>query len=136
MPVYSTVCESCQKAASIRLSFVNYESVKLGVKTLECSECHGKVALVFNPGDVTFVLKDGESGGWQSKAIKENKYRVRRREVMAQRERDHVFKTKLIPNHGGVETGTWKEAREEARREGGTASAATYDSLVTKEQAG
>lgn len=135
MPTYSTRCEACGQDASIRLSFVDYESVKLGVKSLECGSCHGAAKISFNPGEVTFVLKDGESGGWQSKSIKENKYRVRRREIMAQREKDHVFKTKLIPNHAGTETDTWKEAREEARKEGGAASAATYDPLVKSEQA-
>lgn len=134
MPVYSTRCEACNQDASIRLSFVDYESVKLGVKTLECTTCQGKVVLAFNPGDVTFVLKDGESGGWQSKAIKENKYRGRRREIMEKRERDHVFKTRLIPNHGGVETGTWRDAREAARKEGGDLAAATYNPLVKSEQ--
>ena len=133
MPTYATRCEACQQAASIRLSFVDYESVKMGAKSLECSTCQGKVVIEFNPGDVSFVLKDGESGGFQSKAIKENKYRARRREIMAKRERDHVFKSKLVPNYGGVETGTWKDAREEARKDGGGASASTYDSLVKRE---
>lgn len=135
MPTYSTHCEACSQDASIRLSFVDYESVKMGVKSLECTSCHGVAKISFNPGDVAFVLKDGESGGWTSKALKENKYRVRRREIMTQREKDHVFKTRLIPNHEGQETGTWKEAQEEARREGGAASAATYDPLVKSEQA-
>lgn len=130
MPTYSTCCESCARTTSIRLSFVDYESVKLGVKSLECGECHGTVRIEFNPGEVTFVLKDGEHGGWHSKAIKENKYRAHRREVMTKRERDHVFKTKLVPNFGGVETGTWRDAREEARKEGGSVAAASYDHLV------
>jgi predicted nucleic acid-binding Zn ribbon protein len=143
MPTYSTRCDACQQAASIRLSFVDYESVKMGVKSLECSACQGKVIIQFNPGDVSFVLKDGESGGFVSKAMKENKYRARHREVMAKRERDHVFKTKLIPNYNGMETGTWKEAREEARsetaKEHGTSAATlvaqTYEPLVKTEQA-
>lgn len=133
MPTYSTRCESCGQAASVRLSFVDYESVKLGVKNLECGECSGKVKLEFNPGNVEFVLKDGESGGFASKAGKENKYRARRREIMAKREKDHVFKTKLIPNYGGMETDTWKDAREEARKDGAVAS--TYEPLVKREEA-
>jgi hypothetical protein len=135
VPTYSTRCEACSQDASIRLSFVDYESVKLGVKTLECTSCQGVAKLAFNPGDVTFVLKDGPSGGFVSKALKENKYRVRRREIMTKREQDHVFKTRLIPNHAGVETDTWRGAQEEARKEGGAASAATYDPLVRREQA-
>jgi hypothetical protein len=113
---------------------VDYESVKLGVKSLECASCQGKASIAFNPGEVTFVLKDGESGGWQSKAIKENKYRGRRREIMAKREQDHVFKTRLIPNYKGEETGTWKDAREEARKETGAVGASTYNALVQGEK--
>lgn len=128
MPLYSTRCESCGESASIRLSFVNYESVKLGVKTLECASCHGKVGLSFNPGNVSFVLKDGESGGFQSKALKENTWRAKHRVEMARRERDHVFKTKLIPNFAGQETENWREAQETARKHGNDTG--TYDPLV------
>ena len=135
MPPYSTKCQQCNEPASIRLSFIDYESVKMGVKSLECGTCQGTVKLAFSPGDVTFVLKDGISGGWTSKSLKENKYRTRRREIMGKREQDHVFKTKLIANHDGVETGTWREAQEVARKEGGATSAATYESLVKTEQA-
>lgn len=132
MPTYSTRCDSCQQAASIRLSFVDYESVKMGVKSLECSTCQGKVGIEFNPGDVSFVLKDGESGGFASKALKENKYRARRNKVMEKRTKDHVFQTKLLPNYGGQQTENWKEAREHARQDGG--NTATYESLVRTEQ--
>jgi hypothetical protein len=55
-------------------------------------------------------------------------------------ERDHVFKPKLQPNYDGMETGTWKDAREVARS--ATAKvlgapianvvASTYDPLVQK----
>jgi hypothetical protein len=107
---------------------VNYESVKLGVKTLECGSCHGKVVLEFSPGEVSFVMKDGESGGWTSKAGKENAYRARRNKILDKKTRDHVFKTKLIPNYAGQQTENWREAQETARKEG--ANAASYDSLV------
>ena len=131
MPTYSTRCEGCGCAESIRLSFVDYESVKLGVKTLECSSCHAKVVLAFNPGNVNFVMKDGESGGWQSKAVRENTWRAKHRVEMARRERDHVFKTKLIPNYEGQQTENWREAKEHARKDG--KDTATYDPLVKRE---
>ena len=35
MPTYTTHCEGCDETASIRLSMLDYESVKLGAKTLE-----------------------------------------------------------------------------------------------------
>lgn len=111
--------------------------------------CGGEASIVFNPGEVSFVLKDGESGGWVSKAGKENAYRTARRKVMAQRERDHVFKSRLQPNFNGQLTHNWTDARDAAydstydkvRGEHGAGmaqqaakeSAATYESHVKSE---
>lgn len=114
MPLYSVRCSSCETEGSTKLSFAEYDEVKSGERVLPC-ECGEQAAIVFNPGDVSFVLKDGESGGWTSKAGKENAYRKRRAEHMRQRERDHVFKSELQPNYQGQETGTWKDAQELAR---------------------
>lgn len=144
MPTYATRCEGCGAAHDIRLSFEQYEQVRSGVKVLECTSCQGKVALMFDPGNVTFVLKDGESGGWTSKAQKENQYRAKRQRVMEKRQRDHAPKTKLVPNFAGGLTSSWKEAQEVARevayeetRDSVAASeaAATYNPLVKQELA-
>lgn len=141
MPLYSTSCTQCQKTQSLKLSFSDYDSVKLGTKTLECSTCHGSVALVFDPGEVSFVLRDGESGGWISKAMKENKYRATRQGVMTRRQRDHAPNPKLLPNFAGDTMSSWSEARQAAfdtaHKETKDVSAAkeaasTYDSLVRK----
>ena len=82
-----------------------------------------------------FILKDGPSGGWTSKANKENKYRRYRQDVMTRRERDHVFKTRLIPNYQGQEAPSWREAQEEARSRDGDLAASTYEPHVSKESA-
>jgi hypothetical protein len=142
MPNYSVKCEGCGAQSDLRMSFVNYESVKMGVKTLECSSCQGKVSLEFNPGEVAFVMKDGESGGWTSKAGRENAYRARRSKIMAQKTKDHVFKTKLVPNFGGQQTESWREAQEHARAtphvdsEGRAVArdVSTYAPLIKQEQ--
>jgi hypothetical protein len=139
MPMYTTRCEGCQTRSSTRLSFSDYDAVRQGSKKLECLECHANVVLQFNPGDVSFVLKDGESGGWTSKAMKENKYRARRQRVMERRQRDHAPNTKLVPNFAGQITSDWKEAKEAAFETAyqetrdltaASESAKTYDSLV------
>jgi len=136
MPTYTTLCQGCQTESTVRLSFADYDSVRLGAKILECGTCQAGVKIVFNPGDINFVLKDGESGGWAGKAIKENKLRARRREILAKRERDHVFKNKLQPNVAGMETGTWKEAQAFVKSEVGEAAAKTYEPLVAQEKTG
>ena len=142
MPTYATRCETCQKNHDVRLSFSDYDAVKLGTKNLECSTCHGAVNLVFSPGKVSFVLKDGESGGWVSKAMKENKYRSARQGVMERRQRDHAPNPKLVPNFAGEQTGTWADARQAAFDKALTETqdvsaareaSATYDSLVKQE---
>jgi hypothetical protein len=142
MPMYTTCCEGCGTRSNTRLSFSDYDAVCQGTKSLECLSCHGKVVLKFNPGDVTFVLKDGESGGWTSKAMRENKYRARHQRVMERRQRDHAPTTKLVPNFAGQVTDNWREAKsmayEEAYRETKNASvaqesASTYDALAIRE---
>jgi hypothetical protein len=115
----------------VRLTFSQYDEVRLGLRSLACECGGGEARIEFSPGNIGFVMKDGESGGWASKATKENGYRAKRRETMAQRERDHVFKNSLIPNYAGNDTGDWREAQELARKERGEAAAATYEPLVS-----
>lgn len=116
MPTYKTQCQACQRIADKRLSFTEYDAVKAGEQALACLTltCSGNLALVFDPSAVSFVLKDGESGGFVSKAMRENAYRAKRRQTMAQRERDHVRPNQLQPNFQGQETGSWAEAKDAA----------------------
>jgi hypothetical protein len=120
--------------SSRKLSFDDYDRVRSGAFQVVDSE-GAALELVFDPGDVGFILKDGPSGGWMSKANKENGYRSQRSGTMARREKDHVFKTRLIPNYRGEEGSNWKEVREEVRRVAGDAKASTYDHHVSKEGA-
>lgn len=144
MPQYTIKCEECEESGDIRLSFEKYDQVKAGDMNLICNSCEGKCAIVFDPSTVQFVLKDGISGGWISKSMKENAWRKKHREVLGRRERDHVFKPRLQPNFGGVETGSWTDAREFARTEmtkelgteAGKSVASSYQAVVTKEKSG
>ena len=132
MPTYQIECLECGTTENKRITFSDYDAIKTGTQPLTCRNCQKPAQIGFTPGGVNFVLKDGESGSWASKAIKESAYRGRRRNQMAQREKDHVFKSSLQPNYDGVETGTWKDAQELARKEKGNESATTYDPLVQK----
>lgn len=113
MPLYDTQCSTCSRRETRKLSFQQYEALSSGSLTLECG-CGGKSELVFDPSAVCFVLKDGESGGWATKAQKENRYRSARRDVMVRRERDHVQPNRLVPNYGGQVAGSWAEAKDAA----------------------
>ena len=134
MPIYTVRRQTDGVLLRRRLSFQEYDAVLAGEQTLTDSD-GAPVELVFDHTGVGFVLKDGESGGWATKAGKENAYRKTRRKQMARRERDHVFKSRLIPNVAGAEAPTWEDAREEVRRVKGDDAASTYNSHVAKEQA-
>ena len=116
-----------------RLSFTEYDAVKAGTSQM-VDDTGSVLELVFNPGNVGFVLKDGVSGGWASKANKENKFRRERSSQMARREKDHVFKSRLVPNYQGQEAQNWAEVRDHVRSTKGVAAASTYDPLVSKER--
>ena len=133
MPTYTFKNPESGETLTKRLKFDEYEAVRSGEQKVT-SEDGTELELVFDPGDVGFVLKDGVSGGWATKAGRENKYRRERSSQMAQREKDHVFKSKLVPNYNGQEAGSWREVQEHVRSTKGTASARTYDPLVTKEK--
>jgi len=130
VPTYQIECLECGETHDQRLSYSEYDQVKAGTKALACKTCGLPAQIGFAPGNLGFILKEGESGGWASKSIKENAYRAKRRDMLAKKEKDHVFKANLQANYEGVETGSWREAQELARTEKGNEAAATYDHLV------
>lgn len=79
-------------------------------------------------------MKEGPSGGWESKSAKERKYRDTRYSTLGKRQKDNHFVSKLQPNYKGEETGTWRGAQEEARKDKGDAAAAQYTPLVAEEK--
>jgi hypothetical protein len=133
MPTYTFRHPGTGAVLTKRLSFEDYEAVKSGEKCL-LAEDDTELEIVFNPGTVGFVLKDGESGGWASKALKENQYRRERSAEMARREKDHVFKSRLVPNYKGKEAVKWADVQDHVRSEKGEASAQTYNHLVSQEK--
>lgn len=134
MPIYTFRCPDGGILRQ-RMSIAAYEALKSGEKVL-LNEDDEELKLLFDPGTVGFVLKDGISGGWSSKADKENKYRKRRYEEMGRRQRDHAPRTRLVPNHGGKLAGKWADVQDHVHTTKGAAAAATYDRLVTEESRG
>lgn len=136
MPMYQMKCPVCENHCTRKLTFSQYDSVKSGDEILPCKNCDkgGMLEFVFAPGSVGFVLRDGVHGGWMTKAAKENKYRGKRKIDMARREKDHVFKNKLVPNLGGQEAHTWGDVQDEVRSKKGDLAASTYDPFVAAEK--
>lgn len=132
MPLFTFQCPD-GSTLNRKLTFAEYEDVKLG--NLKLVDQDGNdLKLIFNPGQIGFVMKDGVSGGWVSKAMKEQRYRQGRNQEMARREKDHVFKSRLVPNYGGHEAHNWSDVRDHVRTVKGEGSAQTYDRLVRKEK--
>jgi hypothetical protein len=133
MPTYTFRKPSDGTQISKRLTFAEYESVKAGENVIE-DETGEVLEIVFNPGQVGFVMKDGESGGWTSKADKENRFRRVRSAQMARREKDHVFKSRLVPNYKGQEAHCWADVQDHVRSTSGVEAARTYNSHVARER--
>src|SRR5580698_10258426 len=149
MPHYSVSCQACDNVGTIKMTFTEYDAVKAGTSNATCPHCGGWANIVFNPGDVSFVLKDGSVGGFTSKAGKENAFRAKHNKVMDKRMKDHAPTTRLNPNFGGQLTHNWKDAKDAAyehtydkvKQEYGSQvaaiaakeSASTYEPLVNRE---
>lgn len=100
-----------------------------------CEKCKKKCEYRFTPSVVNFILADGPSGSWPSKGNSFKTYRAKQSEKMQKRQRDRYGDPKqLTPNIGGVETGTWRNAREIAAKELGPAAASTYNKRAAKEK--
>jgi hypothetical protein len=133
MPTYTFIKPSDGSQVMKRLSFSEYEAVKAGEKAIQDASGEA-LTIVFNPGQVGFVLKDGESGGWASKTEKERKYRTVHTADMARREKDHVFKSRLVPNYNGQEAHCWADVQDHVRTTKGKLAASTYNSHVKEER--
>lgn len=134
MPTY-TFSRPDGTTLSQRLTMAEYDKVKTGELSLQ-DEDGQALSLVFNPGNVGFIMRDGNSGGWATKAMKENKYREGRGKEMTRREKSHVKVNKLVPNYNGQEGHSWSDVQDHVRSEKGREAAKTYDHLVGQEKKG
>lgn len=134
MPIYTFRCPSGEVLRQ-RMSIADYEAVKAGDKIL-LDDDDNELELVFDPGRVGFVLKDGVSGGWMSKAHKENEYRKKRYAEMGRRQRDHAPRTRLVPNYGGKLADKWSDVQDHVHSTKGATAASTYDKVVAEESRG
>lgn len=132
MPVYTFQRPSDGACTKRKLTFDEFDLIKAGHYTVTDEEGE-TLKLSFDPKKINFTLKDGPSGGWVSKSMRENKYRQERASVMAQREKDHVFKTRLVPNLDGKEAHSWKDVRDEVHHKKGALAASTFDRHVAQE---
>ncbi len=134
MPVYQMLCTSGH-VFETPMTFSRHDAIVAGTEGVLCSheECGEPAQIQFNPGSVSFSLKEGETGGWVSKSLRENKYRNWRGTEMARRSREHIRPVNLVPNYQGVVGEKWKDVQDHVHSKEGPAAASTYNSLVAKE---
>lgn len=111
MPRYDYKCRECD-----HLQEGIYSHKEADDMHPECEECGSPTDKVFIPS--RFEGQMFLRGEWPGKLMKENTYRQKRSEHMAQKQRDNHQKPELQPNVDGERTETWREAKMWAKDKG------------------
>jgi hypothetical protein len=127
--IYEYLCSKCGNTQDEECSVNSFKEFRP-----LCSKCGAECAYQFCPTNFHFVLKDGPSGSYPSKGIRVKQQRAKASMDAARRQRERYGNNcESIPNYKGKETGTWREAQNQALVDRGAESAATYDSKVRAE---
>lgn len=134
MPIYTYMCPDSHTCQFL-LSFKQKEDP--GSAGCTCPTCGSKdLTPVFDPGDFGAILRDGESGSWASKALKEKAVRARRWAALGQKTKDHVRPNNLVPNYNGQIHDRWSDIQDHVRSKEGAEAASSYAPFVEKEKGG
>ncbi len=134
MPSYTLKCSACGDLKVSKMTFDEYRMIEHDRIAPQCEVCkEGFRSIAFTPGQVGLVLKEGPSGGWLSKSLRENKFRARHGEIISKRQKDHVRPSDLVPNYNGQVHDRWSEVQDHVRAEKGIDAAKTYEPYVKKE---
>jgi len=127
MPIYVFKCPECEEEFDQLLKLAEYDSPQ------QCPKCEHEPC----PRRVTKVNFNLPGDGWVSKNGRINKQmRVKNERLHRlgdERKRDAPL-VHLVPNVGGEETGSWKEAQRLAASQGKNAQ--SYEPKVRREKAG
>lgn len=107
-------CARCNASTEEILTFAEYDCLEKKEVALPCEACGGPKELAETFTEIDVIYRDGMSGGWASKAGKENNYRQKRYSYLGTRARNNHKVSKLIPNFQGEIAESWKEAKEMA----------------------
>ena len=119
MPRYEFTCPKCETQFDRVLSFADRDQPQ----ACTCGEA-AKKAL----GTPNFVLR---GDGWTGKNIKIQGQMTAKNRHLTHKSKDRPT-DKLVPNVGGEEVGSWKEAKHVAASKGKDTS--SYDALIRKEK--
>lgn len=125
MAKYDFKCQKCEHIQEEVLKISERDTAKIS-----CAKCGSKSQYTFTPTNFYMHLR---GDGWPSKTIREKNVRLKRNQVMGQKQRDHVSKPELAPNFNGVRTGSWESAQAMAHDAGKNSQ--SYTPLIQKEKA-
>ena len=128
--IYNYFCEKCDRNQDEEHKVEGFKEYHP-----KCTKCGSDTQYKWVPTITNFILKDGASGSWVSKGERFKKFRASQSEKMEKRQKDRYghLKRDAIPNYGGKETETWREAQFQAMKEKGAESAATFNDKVKEE---
>lgn len=125
MPIYTFTCTENHRSSVV----AGYNQ-----SSLTCPLCGNEAKRVFDPGIPQAILREGSTGGWASKSLKEKTYRARRWDILGKKTKDHVQPAYLVPNYQGETHDRWSEVQDHVRDVSGQETAKTYDAVVAHEK--
>jgi putative FmdB family regulatory protein len=122
MPIYTYRCQTCEHQFETVLRLAEYDDPQA------CPECAATPAKRIIASSVGFVLR---GDGWAGKNLKVKGQMARRRERLADKEREQRHDNpgmRLAPNVGGERVDSWAEAKKLAKSKGKDTS--SYDGVI------
>ena len=106
MPVFDFECKSCNTSSEV---FVTSNS-----STHLCIQCATPLVQKLNTSIKTSYVG---WGGWTQKNLEQDAYQAKRSALMSKRQKERPVE-KLVPNVGGLELDSWKDASKYAKEKG------------------
>ena len=122
MPTYDFLCSAC---GGLQDEFMTISRAE--TEHPPCKACGAPTSKTWIAANCDYQICF--KGEWDGKLERETKYRKKRSEEMAKKQRDHVMVPTLAPNVLGERTETWADAKVLAKDKGLDTS--NYDSKVS-----
>lgn len=124
---YDFKCNTCNHIFEVEMSVKEYRGARSeGVPCISCEDGNATPSFNVEGTSVCFTGFD-----WSDKNYKEKEYRKNRSAYLGTKQKETHHVHKLVPNYKGERTESWREARENAKRDG--KSTRSYEPLVQKE---
>lgn len=113
MPTYDFKCRECDHVKEFRMGI--RESCEAHPQCPECTTGLMDKTFIAANYQCQFVLK---GTGWTGKDLKEKRYRKKRSQMLARKQKDNHPVPKLAPNVGGERVDNWRDAKALAKERG------------------